>query len=251
MAQAYIGTSGWQYKPWKYHFYEGKPEREWLEYASSKFTTLEADGTFYRLQSRETYENWARRTPPGFRFAIRGHRFTTHRKRLIDAAETLKNQKEPAMGLGEKLAIVLWQLPPFMKKNVERLISFGEALRAEWPEVRHAMEFRHESWFDEEVAAVLADFHLANTISDAGKWKRWDAVTSDLVYVRLHGKPHTYWSGYEGPELDDWARKVEVWLGEGRDVYVYFDNDVQVRAPWDALGLMERVRVAPTRAFVM
>jgi uncharacterized protein YecE (DUF72 family) len=242
MARAFIGTSGWQYKPWKHYFYEGRSEKEWLEFAASKFTALEADGTFYRLQKKETFEKWAQRTPADFRFAIRGHRYTTHQKKLTDPVATIDKQKEPATGLGDKLGVVLWQLPPFFKKNMARMRAFAEALDQTWPETRHAMEFRHTSWFDQEVADLLAEFNLANTISDAGKWPRWDAVTADLVYVRLHGKPHTYWSGYEDPELDEWAAKVETWLREGRDVHVYFDNDAQIRAPWDALGLLQRVR---------
>jgi uncharacterized protein YecE (DUF72 family) len=242
MARAYIGTSGWQYKHWKHSFYEGKPEREWLEYASNCFTSLEADGTFYRLQKKETFERWAERTPKDFKFAIRGHRYTTHQKKLLDPIATIDKQKEPASGLGKKLAVVLWQLPPFMRKNVPRLKEFALALQSTWPEVRHALEFRHETWFDDEVAALLSEFKLANTISDAGKWPRWDAVTTDLVYVRLHGKPDTYWSGYSSDELDEWATKVELWLSQGREVHFYFDNDAQERAPWEALDLLKRIR---------
>jgi uncharacterized protein YecE (DUF72 family) len=104
------------------------------------------------------------------------------------------------------------------------------------------MEFRHDSWFTEEVTETLAEFSLANTISDAGSFPRWDAVTTDLVYVRLHGRPWTYASRYEDPELNQWAVKVEGWLAEGRTVHVYFDNDAHGHAPFDAMRLLDRLR---------
>lgn len=242
MAQAYIGTSGWQYRHWKKDFYGDRPQRLWLEYASSQFSSLEIDGTFYRLQQKETFAAWADRVPDDFRFAIRGHRYTTHQKRLIDPIPTIEKQVEPASGLGDKLAVVLWQLPPFFKKDAERLAEFLRALTVTWPGPRHAIEFRHESWFVDEIAEMLADFKAANTISDAGAFPRWDAVTTDLVYVRLHGKPHTYSSGYEETELSQWADKVRKWFQEKRQVHFYFDNDAKGRAPIEALELIRLCR---------
>lgn len=206
------------------------------------FSGLEADGTFYRLQKRTTFENWAARVPDDFSFCIRGHRYTTHNKKLLDAPATILKQKEPAEGFGKKLEVVVWQLPPKFAKNRERLGAFCEALKEHWSEVRHSIEFRHESWMDDEIASLLEKFKIANCISDSGSWKRWDAVTTDLAYVRLHGKPHTYWSGYDGADLDDWATKAEQWLADGRDVHIYFDNDANLRAPYDATGLLERIR---------
>lgn len=239
-AKAYVGTSGWMYDAWRDGWYERRPRRAWLAYDGERFTGIEADGTFYRQAKRETFENWASQVPPEFRFAIRGHRFVTHNKKLLDVADSVKRVREPALGLDEKLAAVLWQLPPRMAVNLERLEAFGETLEA-WPEVRHVMEFRHESWFDDAVAQILARRRLANCISDAASFPRWDAVTTDFVYVRLHGRPWTYASRYEDPDLDEWAAKVKRWLGEGRTVHVYFDNDSQGHAPWDAIRLLERL----------
>jgi uncharacterized protein YecE (DUF72 family) len=107
--------------------------------------------------------------------------------------------------------------------------------------VYHAMEFRHPSWFDAEIEGILRDNGLVNTISDSGSFDRWDAVTASGVYVRLHGKPHTYWSSYTDQELDEWAAKCRTWHDEGRDVMVFFDNDAQIAAPWNALHLKQRL----------
>jgi uncharacterized protein YecE (DUF72 family) len=143
------------------------------------------------------------------------------------------------MGLGEKLGPILWQTPPRMAVNVERLRSFAEDLKV-WPEARHVLEFRHESWFTDEVAAILSEHRLANCISDSGSFPLWQAVTTDLVYVRLHGNPWTYVSRYEDSALDWWAERIRSW-GD-REVHVYFDNDAHGHAPHDALRLLERLR---------
>ncbi|HVL39946.1 MAG TPA: DUF72 domain-containing protein [Fimbriimonadaceae bacterium] len=240
MARAYIGTSGWAYKHWKQSWYGGLPPSRWLAHSAERFTGLEANGTFYRLQSRESFEAWAAQVPEDFRFTIKAHRFLTHRKRLLEIGEGIRKQKEPAAGLGEKLACVLWQLPAQFHLNLERLQGFLEEL-GEWPETRHAIEFRHTSWFNAEVSALLSRHRVANCISDAAAFPRWDVVTTDFVYVRLHGKPHTYCSAYSEVELDEWAARCCSWLGAGHDVHVYFDNDANGHAPWDALGLLGRV----------
>jgi uncharacterized protein YecE (DUF72 family) len=240
--RAYIGTSGWVYKSWKESWYGGAPTSDWLRITAERFTGVEVDGTFYRLQSRETFERWAAATPPDFRFAIRGSRFTTHNKKLIDAPASIAKQRGPAEGLGDKLAVVLWQLPPRWKLNLGRLEEFAEALRTGWPGTRHSIEFRHESWMVPEVAKVLERYRLANCISDAANFIRWDVVTTDLVYVRLHGRPKTYASNYEDDALDQWAAKSCRWLEEGREVHVYFDNDIDGHAPRNATALLERIR---------
>ncbi|AIE85626.1 hypothetical protein OP10G_2258 [Fimbriimonas ginsengisoli Gsoil 348] len=229
------------YDAWRADWYGKLPKRLWLAHDAERFTAVEVDASFYRQQRPETYANWASQVPEEFRFAVRGHRFLTHNKKLLDAEEPLRRMKEQASGLGKKLGVMLWQLPPFMRINVERVRLFGEALKA-WPETRHALELRHDSWFTAEVAAVLTQYGIANTISDASKFPRWDAVTTDLVYVRLHGRPFTYASRYEEPELDQWTEKVRRWHAEGRTVHVYFDNDAHGHAPHDAMRLLERVQ---------
>lgn len=132
---------------------------------------------------------------------------------------------------------MLWQLPHNFHRDIGRLERFVCALRC-WRKVRHAIEFRHASWFDEHVACCLRDDRIAVCQSDAPDWPLWDALTTDMVYVRLHGHALTYGSGYSEVQLWRWATRVRRWLGEGRDVHVYFDNDMLGRAPVDALRLM-------------
>lgn len=243
----HIGASGWNYASWKDDFYAGVPRKSWLEYYASRLRALEVDGTFYHLMRPSVFESWAKRTPPGFRFAIKGHRFITHLKRLDPPAQSLRLQRDNSSALGSKLAAVLWQLPPNMRKDIARLERFA-ALLGIWPETRHVIEFRHESWFDEETAAVMARERLANCQSDAGRWPLWDAVTTDLVFVRLHGHTDTYVSNYGNAELEQWAGRVREWLREGRDVHVYFDNDAHGHAPWNALTLAGILGVEPPPA---
>jgi uncharacterized protein YecE (DUF72 family) len=135
-------------------------------------------------------------------------------------------------------------MPRTFKKNIDRLEKFGEAL-AEWSEVRHAVEFRHDSWFDDEIADCLSRHRLANCISDAADWRRWDAVTTDLVYVRLHGHERSYVSSYPDKSLAAWAAKIRRWRRAGCAVHVYFDNDGEGAAPWDAQRLIALLE--PTR----
>ncbi|MEX2541207.1 MAG: DUF72 domain-containing protein [Trueperaceae bacterium] len=240
MARAHIGTSGWSYKGWKEDFLGGVPKSEWLSYCAERFTGIEVNGTFYRLQARDTYRKWRDETPREFRFAIKGHRYVTHNKKLGEVDDSIALVKERAEAMGEKLAVVLWQLPANFGKKMEKLERFLSGLES-WQEVRHSIEFRDRSWFDEEVAERLSGGKVAVCQSDAPDFPLWDEVTTDLVYVRLHGHTRKYASKYGGRLLDEWAEKTRDWLEEGRDVHVYFDNDAEGHAPWDALRLLERV----------
>lgn len=239
--RAYIGTSGWNYPSWRGSFYAGRPQRDWLRYCADRFTAIEINATFYRLQRRSTFEGWRAQTPDGFRFAIKGNRYLTHNKRLVAPEESIHLERERATGLGDKLAVVLWQLPAHVHKNVERLQNFADALRG-WPETRHALEFRHRSWFDDDVAACLQRHGIAACLSDAADWPMWEALTSDLVYVRLHGHTRTYASSYSRTSLERWAVRARRWLADGRDVHVYFDNDREGAAPRNALSLLRLIR---------
>ena len=236
-----IGISGWSYPGWKNTFYAGIPRKNWLSYCAGKFTGIEVNTTFYGLQKRSTFERWREQTPPNFNFAIKGNRYLTHNKKLKDPEEPLLREKERAAGLGDKLAAVLWQLPRNFKKNVGRLAAFAQLL-SRWNETRHVIEFRHPSWFDNEVAACLTQHRIAVCLSDAADWPMWDRVTTDIVYVRLHGHSRTYASAYDMAELTLWIKRVREWHRKGYDVHVYFDNDAEGAAPYDALRLLEIFR---------
>ena len=236
-APVYIGTSGWQYRAWRAHLYQGVPVKQWLEHAARTFGALEVNGSFYRQVKPETYARWREVTPPGFVFTIKGHRFLTHYKRLLDCEPSIRIQREPALSLGDKLAAVVWQLPAHVEADVARLDRFGAALAALWPETRHAIELRHRSWFTDEVAAVLARHRLANCMGDAPDFPMWRAVTTDLVYARLHGHTRKYASSYRADALAAWAEDIDRWRREGRTVHVYFDNDAEGAAVHNALTL--------------
>ena len=212
---------------------DGRPR-----FCADRFTAIEANATFYRLQSKETFQRWRADTPRDFRFAIKAHRYLTHNKKLNDPLPAIRIERERASGLGDKLAAVVWQLPYNLHKNLRRLDGFGHALRR-WRSVRHAIELRHESWFDDEVAACLQDHRIAVCQSDAPDWPLWNRVTTDLVYVRLHGHTVIYESAYSDVELGVWAARVQSWRRAGCDVHVYFDNDSLGHAPFNALRLLE------------
>lgn len=234
----FIGTSGWNYDEWSSGFYAGVKRRDRLAYYAGCFDTVEVNATFYRLQKTETLERWREETPGDFRFAIKGNRYLTHNKKLNDPAEPIDLERRNARPLGDKLAVVLWQLPGNLEKNLERLSRFCEALRA-WDDVRHAIELRHTSWFDNESAECLDAHGIANCQSDAADWPIWPAVTSDLVYIRLHGHTRTYASRYSTAALKRWAASISQWRCAGNTVHVYFDNTAEGAAPNDARKLRE------------
>lgn len=241
-----IGLSGWNYPAWKDSFYAGIRRKDWLSHAATRFETIEVNATFYREQKPATLKRWHAATPPDFVFAIKGHRFVTHSLRLADAGRAVIRQRENLRPLEPKLAAVLWQLPPGLGADAGRLADFLDALTA-WPEMRHAIEFRHESWFTGATQGLLEDAGVANCISDAARWPRWDAVTAPLAYLRLHGRPETYVSAYGRAGLKPWRKRIADWRAEGRDVLCYFDNDSAGAAFEDAALLARLCAAGATR----
>ena len=239
--KAYIGTSGWNYKSWRNGFYGDTPQKQWLRFCAEHFSAIEVNCTFYRLQPKSTFKKWRDETPDQFPFAIKGHRYVTHNKKLLDAKEPVIRCRDAASPLGKRLAAVVWQLPAAFKKNIERLEKFLQTLRS-WKGTRHAIEFRHKTWFDDEVAQRLTKHAVAICMSDAPDWPMWEWVTTDLVYIRLHGHTRKYASSYSKPALKKWATRARGWLDENRDVHVYFDNDAEGAAPKNALTLLEMLR---------
>lgn len=242
-----VGTSGWSYPAWRTGFYAGVPRCRWLAHCAERFTSLEVNATFYRLPKPETVAGWRDQTPEGFAFAVKGHRLITHVRRLADVDAPLARFRAALAPLGDRLAAVLWQLPPTLHRDLVLLRDFSSRLTA-WPEVRHALEFRHESWFEDAVEAALEEHGLATCISDAPRWPMWDAVTAGLAYVRLHGHTRQYSSAYGRAGLVPWAERVRAWLAQGHDVHVYFDNDAEGAAPADASLLLACVTGRRRRA---
>ena len=284
-----VGISGWNYPPWRKVFYpEGLPQKRELEYASSKLSSIEINGSFYALQQPSSFERWYDETPDDFVFSLKGPRFITQMKKLAGVEGPLANFfASGILALKEKLGPILWQLPPTLGYDKDRLSAFFELLPRTTEEaveqakqhedrmndraylstdeqrpIRHALEVRHGTYENEEFVDLLREHDIALVCADtAGKWPMVDDVTaSDFVYVRLHGADELYVSGYDNQALDRWAAKVKKWASgqtpsdgrtlspkkakrQARDVFVYFDNDAKVRAPFDAMGLADRVGV--------
>jgi uncharacterized protein YecE (DUF72 family) len=234
-----IGCSGWNYASWRHGvFYaEGVPARRWLTAYAEHFDTLEVNTTFYRLPKREVVERWAQETPDGFTFAVKVSRYVTHVKRLIDAPlhlELLLRRIEPLIAAG-KLGPLLWQLPPTFRRDDDRL---AEALGGLPSTLRHAFEFRHESWFAEPVMELLRAHQVALVIADRPEIQSFQtrALTAAFTFARFHWGARGVRGNYSPGELATWAATLQGWL-EDRDVYAYFNNDWEGFAPANALAL--------------
>ena len=268
-----IGISGWTYPPWRGTFYPpGLVHRRELGYVAERLNSVEVNGSFYSLQRPSSYATWASSVPADFVFAVKGGRFITHLKKLADVESPLANFfASGPLALGRQLGPVLWQLPKTFVFDADRLSRFLTLLpttlgaAAEMASrhdtrlasdraltetshptqpLRHALEARHESFRDPACLDLLRRHGVALVVSDnPGLWPVFDEVTADFGYVRLHGHEQLYASGYDADALDAWAGRVRGWAGRGLDVYVYCDNDAKVRAPYDAIGLMERLGV--------
>lgn len=223
MAGPLIGTSGWSYEDWKDDFYAGVPRARWLEHYAGCFDAVEINASFYHTLKPATLEGWRLRTPGSFRFCLKASRYITHIQRLEMTDDSLSRLRAQVETLGNKVAVVLWQLPQGLSRDLDLLERFARRLD-DWTNVRHAVEFRNSTWFEDEVAQCLSAHRLAAVQSHAADWPLWSAVTTDLVYIRLHGGVRTYHSAYSKATLARWSERVRQWLAEGREVHVYFDN---------------------------
>lgn len=232
-----IGTSGYQYRHWRGLFYpEALPSRLWLPHFARFFDTVELNATFYRLPSETTVARWAELTPPRFLFAVKGSRYLTHMKRLLDHGEGLSRFFHPVSRLGPKLGPVLWQLPPHMRPDAERLDRF----LADLPPGRHAVEFRDPAWYAEEICAVL-DRHRAAFCEHDHVKKDPPRLTGGWRYLRFHGTTGRYSGRYGPARLRRVAVDLLAWSRRDRDAYVYFNNDVGGHAVQDARDLLALV----------
>lgn len=285
-----IGISGWIYPGWRGEFYpQDLPQRRELEYATRVLNSLEINGTFYSLKSPQTFDRWAETAPDDFIFAVKGPRFLTHTLRLRNVTVALANFfANGVLHLGNKLGPFLWQLPPHMFYEPQHLEAFCDLLPQDTHQAAklarqhnqqvagrssfetkgrrrlwHAFEIRDERFLNEHFVRLLRQHGFALVFADsAQKYPYAEEITSEFLYVRLHGAQELYASGYSESELDWWKRRIRRWAkGEeyrsapritqlnpprvkNRDVYVYCDNDAKVHAPFDALALAQRLGVA-------
>ncbi len=234
-----VGTSGYNYRHWSdgVFYPAGVPQRRWLEYYAQFFKTVELNVTFYRLPQKTTFEGWYKRTSSDFTFAVKGSRFITHVKKLKDCEEPLKIFFDNASKLKEKMGVVLWQLPPNLKANVQKLNNFSSLLvkSAFSKRTRHVFEFRHKTWFCEEVYDLLRRHNFSLCIAHSDRWPCVQEVTTDFIYLRFHGGQILYGSDYSDEELSEWTSKGKSWLSQGKDIYAYFNNDAYGFAVKNAL----------------
>ena len=291
--RAFIGISGWRYEPWRGDFYPpGLPQAEELAFAAQRFPTIELNGSFYSLQRAEYYARWFEQVPARFVFAVKGSRYITHMLRLKGVETALANFfASGVLALRHKQGPFLWQLPPTQAFDEERLTRFLASLPRTTEDaaklarrhdrrvagrsfldfdrnrrLRHALEVRHETFVTARFIELLREQDIALVVADtAGRWPFLEDLTSDFVYVRLHGDEKLYESGYTDAALERWAARVRVWLdgrspaeaklaappprrARRRDVYVYFDNDIKVHAPYDAMNLAAKVAARKAKA---
>ena len=235
----YIGTSGWVYPHWREVFYPPKlAQSKWLEFYTRHFSTVELNTSFYRLPTEKAFSNWRDNSPDDFVYAVKVSRFITHIKRLKDVEEPIETFLGRARHLEEKLGPLLYQLPPNMRRNDERLDAFLSLLPREH---RHVVEFRHESWLDEEVFAILRRHHVGFCVFDMPGLACPLVSTADFAYIRFHGSSGLYSSCYREEELERWAKRIAL-LGENLDaVYIYFNNDAEGFAIRNARTLEEKL----------
>jgi len=236
-AAIYIGTSGWHYQHWVGSFYpERLPASKMLAYYCEKFDTVELNASFYRLPQKTALEQWRETTPKNFRFAVKGSRFITHMKKLKDPEQALARFLDAVEVLGKKLGPILFQLPPQWELDLDRFSHFLSCLPRRH---RYAFELRNATWHVPPVydllqrhRAACCIFHLAGEQSPL-------EVTTDFVYVRLHGPGGKYQGSYDDAALRIWARRIRSWSEQLKAIHIYFDNDQAGYAAHNALRLKE------------
>jgi len=232
-----VGTSGWHYDHWRQRFYPSQlPKSKWFEYYAEHFDTVEINNTFYHLPKEVSVQRWYEQAPKDFVYTVKANRFITHIKRLDDVAEALERFFETVGALKEKLGPVLYQLPPSMHKDLDRLGRFLELLPKD---NRAVFEFRHKSWFCEDTYRLLDEFDAAFCVHDLSGLASPRLVTGRLLYVRFHGSTGRYRGDYPTSALKDWAEWIKENTGKVKSIYAYFNNDYNAYAVKNAKTLRE------------
>lgn len=281
MSNIYIGISGWRYAPWRNNFYpKGLVQKKELFFASRSVNSIEINGSFYALQTPERYTAWYGDTPQEFVFSVKAPRYITHIKRLREVDEAIANFfASGVLELKEKLGPILWQFPPsfmfdetlfaqFLSQLPHNIQEAMEHIHKHTPdyqtlgkiphnrEIRHCVEIRNQSFVTDTFVELLRAHKVALVFADtAGRWPYAEDVTSDFIYMRLHGDTELYRSGYSDEALKRWSSRIRKWSignqpGDAKlitkrgkipgqlDVYCYFDNTDKLWAPKDARKLL-------------
>ena len=231
-----IGCSGYHYDDWKGDFYpKDLPKKKWIEYYAEHFDTVELNNTFYNLPEKKTFKNWYDRTPDNFEFTVKGSRYITHMKKLKDVKTSVDDFYDAISPLQEKTGCILWQLPGNLHKNTGKLKQFCQWLSKSY---KNVIEFRHNSWFDEEVYDILRKYKVIFCmISAPGDLEENTLNTTDTSYLRFHGKKEWYKYLYTEKELKSWKDRIESQDISG--LYIYFNNDYDANSIKNARQIKE------------
>lgn len=260
----YVGVGGWNFPPWRGVFYpKGLAQAKELSYAASHLTSIEINSTFYGTQKPESFRKWARETPDGFVFSVKGPRFATNRRVLAEAGDSIQHfLKSGVMELGDRLGPLLWQFAPHKKFDAADFGAFLALLpeKHDGRRLRHVIEVRHDSFLMPEFVALLRKHNMAPVFSEHETYPAIADVTSDFVYLRLQKGKDTIATGYPPKELDAWAKRLQAFASGGvpkdleqvdpnnapkpllRDVFAYVIHEGKVRAPAAAMELIERLK---------
>jgi len=234
----YIGTSGWHYVHWLSVFYpKDLPKDKWLQHYSRHFKTVELNNTFYHLPKEKTVENWHKLAPQGFIFSVKVSRYISHVKKLKEVQENINLFFDRMKHLKDNLGPFLTQLPPSFKKEKENIRCLDDYLKALPRNYRQVIEFRHPSWFNDDIYHLLNRYNAALCIVSMPNFPVVLEVTSDFVYIRMHGGSILYGSNYSKKELKECCNWIKRFLDDGLDVYIYFNNDAYGYAVKNALTL--------------
>ncbi len=225
------GTSGWQYREFRGAFYpEELRSADLLRYYSERFSAVEVNSTFYHFSRPSTFAKWRGETPDHFSFAIKANRYFTHFHRLGDPEDRMPAFIESLDALGDKLGPILFQLPPSLHFDPDRLEAFIERLPRE-DRLRYVFEFRHPTWDCDETYEILSRSNVAICVYDLRGYQSPPMLTANFGYVRLHGPlKQPYRGSYSDEALQTWAKRLKKWTGSGRDAFIFFDNTMTADA---------------------
>lgn len=232
----YIGCSGYHYNDWKGKFYpEDLHKDKWLEYYAKHFSSVEINNTFYKIPDASTLKEWIDITPDYFNFSVKGSRYITHMKKLKDVEKHLNRFYEAIEPLKEKTKVILWQLPGNLHKNENKIEEFCKLLRKDY---KNVIEFRHLSWFSDEIFNILsANDVITCSLSAPGDLPEDLYPQKDTIYLRFHGKKEWYKDNYSNDELMNWSKRIK--NSGAEEVYVYFNNDHNAYSTMNAEKLNE------------
>lgn len=244
MGRVRVGIGGWTFEPWRKTFYpEGLRQKDELSYAASHLTSIEINGTYYRLQSPKNFADWAKAAPDGFVYAVKASRYCTNRKLLAEAGESVeKFVNQGIVELGDKLGPILWQFAPTNAFEPDDMQAFLNLLpsKVDGVKLRHALEVRHESFKDPAFVEMAKRVGAAIVIADHAEHPLIEADTADFTYARLMMSAEDQPAGYSSDALDSWAERAQSWSTKG-DAFVYFISGAKVRAPAAAQALISRL----------